>query len=1002
VEPPKGWYGRPVTAAAILLAVLSLSSFFLLRLRLGPASEQRYSSFTVVLEHFGVDSRQIERTLTRPLEDAIAGIPGIIEMHCTSEYGKARVVVLSEAGARDSVFLRLRDAVERVYVGLPASVQKPQIISSSVSRRPVFVAALQAPGWRDEDLFQWAETRIKPSFQKIAGVGEVEIGGGEIREIHVRIDPQKAAQRGLAFPGVALQLQSQDLLLPAGALRSPDRELPIFLAGKLGKVENLARLPLCLPGGGTLPLSQIAEAEYGAREKESISRVDGRQAVVISVQSSGTANLIAVSRALRAEAEGWRAKGLELQIILDRGKVLEQALFRLIRALLAGLLGIMLLLTLFIAELRRLAMLALSLPATGLLALGALAAAGLSLDEHILAGLAVGMGTIIGTAVILSGQHGAHGVRAAIPPLFSSLTCTMLILVPLFFLEFLSPGIRQVAIAIGLILLASFGLSLIFLPAFTLAGSDRERLALLPRARRVLGAHFKRKAVRGFQSLIGWVFRRRISLLAGGLVLTLGMVLALAASGKDFSPLIQDDSVFAHIELEPQATVESADERTLAYARELSAVPGVELIESIARSGSAEMAVRFDPARLSRERLARLMQAYGRRIPGGFAYLPEGSSLGERAVELAIIGEDDALLKQLAHAAALEISKGAWARQVVLNFKNPAPALILAVDHRKAAEYGLQTSDIAETLRWALHGPVALKWIDKDRELDLRVMERGSGTASRRSILRLPLVSSRGERLEVGSLVQPRMEPEGAKIYRLNRQRAVFLTLHVSGRGFEKKLQEIRRALGRISLPKGYAFELDREVIRLAASYRSLGLALGLVTLFLYIILAALSESLGAPLLILSMLPCSLAFPVLASFLLGQAVGIPILLGLIMLSGTVLTSSILIVGDIRRRLAGLRPATQALRARTGIRLALRKWIQPLLITSCAAGVGMLPLLFTRVQGKSFTSALAFVMLWGVLGSLFSMLFILPSLCSLFPALLRRASPESSRGEASKC
>jgi len=246
------------------------------------------------------------------------------------------------------------------------------------------------------------------------------------------------------------------------------------------------------------------------------------------------------------------------------------------------------------------------------------------------------------------------------------------------------------------------------------------------------------------------------------------------------------------------------------------------------------------------------------------------------------------------------------------------------------------------------------------------------------------------------------MEPEGAKIYRLNRQRAVFLTLHISGHSFEQTLREIRRALGRVPLPKGYAFELDREVIRLAGSYRLLWLALTLATLFLYIVLAALSESLGAPLLILSMLPCSLAFPVLAALLLGEPVSIPILVGLIMLSGMVLTSSILVVGDLRWRLAGLGPATLALRVRAGIRLAVRKWIQPLLITSCAAVAGTLPLLFTRVQGKSFTSTLAFVMLWGILGSLFSTLFILPALCSLFPALLRRPQPKSSSSEVPTC
>jgi HAE1 family hydrophobic/amphiphilic exporter-1 len=991
VEPPRGWYGRPVTAATILAALLSLSLYALLGLRLGPAAEQRASSFVVVIEHFGVDSREIERTITKPLEDAISLIPGIAEMRSTSEYGKARVVVLTESRSTgNSVFLRLRDAVERVYIGLPGSVQKPQILSSSMNRRPVFVAAVQAPGLREQDLFHWVETQIKPSLQKISGVGEVEVGGGEIREIHVRVDPRKAAQRGLSFQELAVQLQSQDLLLPTGSLKSLNLELPVALAGKLGTIDSLARLPLSLPGGGTLPLSQIALVEYGVREKESISRVDGRKTVVLAVQSSGTANLIALSRALRSEVAGWQARGLDFQIILDRGLVLEQAISHIISALLAGLMAVTVLLPLFIGELRRLLALALTLPATALVTVGALAAAGISLDEYILSGLAVGIGTVIDAGVILSERRNAQSVAAVIPPLLGSLAATLIVLLPLFFLEFVSTGLRQVAVSIGLILLASFILSAGFLPAFTLAPSLEPRIHLLPGLRRIFRARLQRKTMRLFHRLIEWVLDRRGFVLAGGLLLTLAMALALVASPKDFSPLIQDNSIFAHIELEPQATVEAVDERIEAYSRELAALAGVQMIESIARSGYAEMEVRFEPAEIPRERLARIMQAYGERIPNGFVYLPEGVSRGERSIELAVIGDDDALLKQLAQAAARELAAERWVRQVVLNFKDPPPALVLSVDHRKAAEYGVQTADIVGALRWALRGPVALKWIEQDREMDLRIMEAGAREASRRSILSTPLASAYGARLAVGNLVRPRMEPQGAKIYRLNRQRAVFLTLHTAGRGIDQAVEGIWKALGRVPLPKGYAFELDRELIRLAESFRLLWLALGFGALFIFIVLAALCESLTAPLLILSVLPTSLAFPVLAMFLSAEPIRIPVLVGLIMLCGMVLTNSILIIDALRRRLSRASPTTPALHIRACMHLALRQRIRPLLITSSAAIVGTLPLLFTGAQGTGFMTALAFIVLWGILGSLLSTLLIVPALCSLFSGpLLRR-------------
>jgi multidrug efflux pump subunit AcrB len=274
--------------------------------------------------------------------------------------------------------------------------------------------------------------------------------------------------------------------------------------------------------------------------------------------------------------------------------------------------------------------------------------------------------------------------------------------------------------------------------------------------------------------------------------------------------------------------------------------------------------------------------------------------------------------------------------------------------------------------------------------MDLRIMEAGAREASRRSILSTPLASAYGARLAVGNLVRPRMEPQGAKIYRLNRQRAVFLTLHTAGRGIDQAVEGIWKALGRVPLPKGYAFELDRELIRLAESFRLLWLALGFGALFIFIVLAALCESLTAPLLILSVLPTSLAFPVLAMFLSAEPIRIPVLVGLIMLCGMVLTNSILIIDALRRRLSRASPTTPALHIRACMHLALRQRIRPLLITSSAAIVGTLPLLFTGAQGTGFMTALAFIVLWGILGSLLSTLLIVPALCSLFSGpLLRR-------------
>jgi hydrophobic/amphiphilic exporter-1 (mainly G- bacteria), HAE1 family len=987
----RGWYGRPVTALTVLLIVLALSLFAASSLRLGPASEQRCDSFSVTIEHFGIDSREIERTITCPLEDELSLIPGTTELRSVSEYGKARVFVLSgKSASRNEVFLRLRDAVERVYSRLPSTVQRPEISSSSVSRRPVFVAAVKARVIGERELLVLAESRIKPSFQKIPGVGEVEVGGGETREIHVRVDTARAAQKGLSCQDIALQLQRQDRFTPVGRLIVEGREIPLTLAGRLGTLDALANQPLLLPGGGTIPLSRIASVERGSREKESISRVDGREAIVLSVLGSGSANLISLSRALRAEAARWKSRGVEMLVILDRGLALETAISHMLAALVVGVVSVMVLLPLFVGELRRLVVLALSLPSAMLVTAGLLSLAGISLDEYVLFGLAVGIGTVVDGGVILSEARSTRAASSLLSPLFAAMLATLVALVPLLFLESVSPGIRQVAASIGLILAVSLALAAAFVPAICLTGGTTHT-QVFARIRRRLARRSKRAALRILHVLVDGVIRRRRLVLGCAALAAGSLAVSLLAAGRDFSPPLEDDAVFAHVEVEPQATVQSVDRRMSAYAGDVARVQGVVSTETISRRGSAEMAVRFDPRRVSRERIGQLMQGLGGRIPGGFAYLAEGITPGERPLELAVLGEDGSVLQELARAAARELAARTWVSRVVLNFKDPPPSLVLEVDHERAARMGTETMQIAGALRWALRGPVALKWIESDRESDLRVMDTGARVSTRRSVLHTPLG---GPALVVGAVVRPRQGTESARIYRLNRQRAALLTVHSVTRSLDDAVSGIRGALARVSLPRGYAFELDREALRLNREIRYLWASLVVGVFFVFVILAAFSESLAAPLLILSVLPATLACPALALFLMGQPIRVATLVGLIMLCGMAATNSILIVHEFRARLSRLsrwEPRTVS----SCIHVALRKRLRPLLITSTAAVSGTFPLLFFRT-GSAFLGSLAFVVFWGVIGSLLSTVFVVPALGSVMARSLRRF-PRQGRG-----
>ena len=258
----------------------------------------------------------------------------------------------------------------------------------------------------------------------------------------------------------------------------------------------------------------------------------------------------------------------------------------------------------------------------------------------------------------------------------------------------------------------------------------------------------------------------------------------------------------------------------------------------------------------------------------------------------------------------------------------------------------------------------------------------------------MPVLGPDGSSRPLAGLARITERPEGGTIHRTDRQRTASLTVHTSGGSLDTAVRRIRAGLAGLRLPPGYAVEMDRQVRELDESFRRLWLALALSAVFIYIVLAVFGDSFASPLAVLSVLPPSLAFPVIACAALGQPLRVPVLIGFIMLAGMVVNNSILVIDAGRAVVMSARttdggpgarsPGTVA---RAAMRRAVRGRARPLFVTSIATVAGTLPLLFARGQAGGFLFGLAFVVSWGMLGSLAATLLVVPALASAAPALL---------------
>ncbi|OQX29753.1 MAG: hypothetical protein B0D92_02030 [Spirochaeta sp. LUC14_002_19_P3] len=932
------------------------------------ASQTASSNFIVITRHYGINASEIERSITDPLENQISELPGIKRLSSTSEFSQSRVTItLNRAVDADAFYLQLRDRVERAYAGWPDSVQRPQIHSSSSRGDPIFIAAFfAAPDSKDEKglprLRTKIEKNVKPAVEQLKGVGEVSISGGGIREIHVELIPERSARIGFTPGAVGGYLQGQHLRLPVGELEESSMDLSLILDGHLGNLEAMEELQLDGKEQGQIPLKSIASVRYGYREPEDISRLSGRETVTLYVKAAGGANLVAASRLLRREIKSLEQSGYSIEIVYDLGAELEKSIRQVLLAVFIGISSIAIFLAFALPSFRAIVHLILLLPLSGAFTLSLLTLFGIPIDQAILAGLAVGTGLMIDSALVVTEAlySGNYRFGQTVMPLAASTATTLIVFVPLTRAMSLSPLVLSISLALILLLTFALFYSVSFLPPFLRHSRPRRQ---------------RRTGSKGHFLLIFTLWcihhpRRIIALFS--LITAASLVTALLLP-RHFGTPQDPGALFARLEMESGASLPSVDRRASAIVRALSAAqPDIISVESRAKAGQALLTIRFNEKKISAAHLADSLEAAAAAVPGVFAYAPTVEDEGA-GVEFTLSGGDNLQLRQLAMDISAQAGNLPWVSGGVLHFKENPPAYVFEPDIQELRRLNLDIRDIAGLLKWSIQGPVALKWFQNGEERDLRVFMNREKVSALPQLHSLSINTAENERAALGQIGQWRHLEEPSRITHANRQRAVSFTLLTNTSNLNKLLTYSADFVRATSLPPGYSLLSDEALEEKRTEYRGLWLSLAAAFLLIYAVLAVQSESLKAPLLELSIVPVSLAIPILCYAILGRPLKTSTLFGLILLAGMAVNNAIL----IHSRLAG---------AGTGIPLperilsAVRARYRGLILTTGTTLLGALPLLLRT--GSPFTEDMAFVITLGLSSSFLAALTFFPALLAL--------------------
>ncbi|MFN2369587.1 MAG: efflux RND transporter permease subunit [Candidatus Krumholzibacteriia bacterium] len=1011
-----------VMMAALAVVVFGLVAYDRLALELFP--DITYPSLTVQTEFPDTAPQEVENLVTRPVEEAVGVLRGLQTIHSVSRAGMSEVILEFAWGAdMDLLSMEVREKLDRLI--LPEDALDPVVLRFDPSLDPVVRLALAGDGDLT-DLRRLAEKQIKQDFETIKGVAAASVKGGLEEEIQIDLDQGRLAALGITIDEVRQVVGISNVNLPGGALRGRDSQYLIRTVNEFVSVEEIADLIIRRDGGAVVRLGEVARVHWGAKEREEITRAGGRESVEISLYKEGDANTVTVARRLQERIAAWQEgklpPGTTLTVLFDQSRFIQQAVDEVRNAaVIGGVLAIVVLL-LFLRDLRSTLIIATSIPISVVATFIAMYRMDISLNIMSLGGLTLGIGMLVDNSIVVlesiyrKKQLGHSLFAAAVAgtsevggAVVASTLTTVAVFLPIVFVEGVAGQLfRDQALTVTFSLLASLAVAVTMIPMLGALGERLPRKdAGLP-ADTGAGRIDAGDAVRSlgrfsrlYDRLLRGALRLRWATLAVAFACFGLSLWAVGLLGTELIPQLTEGEFFFEVKL-PEGASLAATDRTIAVMEQAAAAaPGVDryyaTVGSRLVSGGASLNTKAenlgqlnivmqdgadDAAELAvadglRERFATLPDVevkFGR---------PSYFSL-KTPVEVIVFGDD---LDEL-RAYSLDLARRLEAVPGLVDVRSSLeagnPELQVVFDRERLASLGLDMGVLSETLRSRVLGVVPTRFKEQDRQIDIRVRNREEDRASVRDVRNLVVPGPDGEPIRLLAVADVTEARGPAEIHRLQQQRAAVVSANLEGRSLGAAVADVEAALRQAPPGPGLTTELGGQNREMEVSFRSLRFAIALAIFLVYLVMAATFESFLHPLLVMFSIPLALVGVVAGLLATGITITVIVLIGAVMLVGIVVNNAIVLIDTINRlRRAGVAKREAVIR---GGHLRLR----PILMTTLTTILGLLPMALSWGEGAELRSPLAITVASGLALSTLLTLVVIPAAYMAVPS---RIDPE---------
>ena len=998
----------------ILVVVFGFYSFQNLPLALMPSME--VPAAVVYATYPGAGPEDIEQQVTKKLEGAVAGLSGLDTLQSTSSENMAMLVIqFTNHTDMDQAMTDLRDKVAQVKSQLPDDASDPTVMSIDIDSMPVVSVALR--GNDLASLQSIAEDEIQPALERLDGVASVDISGGYEQEIAVHTDASRLKGYNLTISSIGQQLGADNIAIPGGDLDNGSQTLAVRTDGEYSSIDDVKNALISLPAGGTVRLSQIADVSMQPKDQDAISKVDGEECIILSVNKQSGSNTAQIAELAKAEFDSLLKSNDSLQwnIVMDQSDYINMTVDNAIQNIWMGVLFAAIVLFLFLRDFGATMAVTIAMPCCILFTFLIMNVLGITLNMMSLGGITLGVGMIVDNSIVVleniftyraDGYDRLEACTKGTGEVIGAVIASTLTTVAVFLPIALSGGMagmmfKEFCITIVALLLSSLIISITLVPLlcyFLLGGTKQQ--SIKPQGSGATPITEKPLS-RAYRSSLNFLITHRWAGVALTVVICIVSVLSVSQAGMELIPEMDEGEVSVTVSMPNGSTMEDTaaiEDRIAAIA--VDTIPELEQIYYSTGSSTSIMSsssgasvtislVDLDQRDRSSADIAKQLRRDLQDIAGCELTVSTSSTMSmstDSDISVELTGDDYDQLAETADDLANQISALSDAINVESSAGEQTPRVAVKINRENASRFGLNAATIGGLVRGELTGSTATTLRMNGEEYDVTVAGDEDVATSLDALRSMQIPTMTGGTVPLSMVADVYTELSPQSIVRKNQKETVTITGESESGDSNAIKAAVDDIVAKYELPDGVEVgEGDTAASQIAETTGTLMLALAVAILLVYFILATQFNSFSLPIAIMLILPIGLLGSMILLWPTGNHVSMVALLGVIILAGTVVNSSIVLIDyTLQRRQRGEDKNTAILNA-------CPRRVRPVLMTAMTTILGLVPMVCSSGEGSEMMKPMGVVMMTGMVISTIATLFITPVYYSLTDSVAARLS-----------